>query len=91
MDLYLIYVESGLSDSAKSQLEVVFPDQHRQIDEKVVIVRAKDVNAKVVATMLGMQESEDPVRLIFKLNGSYSGYYYSDVLAWLSAEDQQVG
>ena len=57
------------------------------LSDNVLLIRNRVDNTQVLSDLLKMSEGIDTPKqagVIFKLNGSYNGYYYPELWEWLA-------
>ncbi len=88
MQLFLIVLTEEVADTVKSEAEKLplIQDTHVMTDQ-ALLVQSYVSNPQVISDMLRISENAElpQVGVVFKLNGSYSGYFYPQVWEWLAA------
>ncbi len=87
MDLFIILFQEPIPPET---VEIVksppLGNEVFRLSDRALLVRSYVDNPKVLSDLTGMSsESESPpVGVVFKLNGSYHGYYHKDLWDWLA-------
>ena len=91
MNLFIAIHEAKVTESAVEKVRSLVPNGVYEISDHVLLIRGPFEDASAVSTLLNLDSHpETPlVGLVFKLNGSYSGYYYNKFGEWL--KEAKVG
>ena len=79
MNLFLVVFDPDTTD-IEGQLGQLLVEAF-SISKNASLVAARVDNATIIRTLLGF--GEGTLGVVFKLNGSYSGYYYSGLIDFL--------
>ena len=86
-ELFLAYFAEPVSDAEVKRAETLF--ETYRLDEKVILLWAKNpIPASAPSDLFRMDEPEGPddnavTGVVFKLNGSFAGYYDKGLWKWL--------
>lgn len=86
MNLYAVIFDGKAPPGALEIANTVSRDEAFKISEGVFLVHSQIDDAGVLADMFGMEDrSRTPeFGVVFKLNGSYSGYFHNNLWEWLA-------
>ncbi len=80
---YLVVLEESVSDADKKRAKTLF-DVYQINENVIVLYSTNSVPTGVVSDLLELDDEK--VGIVFKLNGSYSGFYYSEFWDWLDED-----
>ena len=77
----------GLLEKASKSFQSVYP-----LSSNTWIIRANADSTDMLSDFLGMDVSTHPrtIGMVFKLNGSYSGYHYERLWDWLEEARERI-
>lgn len=90
MNLFAIIFNDAISAGTKAQLRETFADNNFfQLSDRVFLVRSYVSNPNNVSSIAGIgpSKSDDEASrsgVVFRLNGSYYGYYNGRLWDWLA-------
>ena len=86
MNLFVVIFRGEAPPKALEVANTVSRNEAYKISEGVFLVHSHIDNPEVLGDMFGMSDDSRPpqIGVVFKLNGSYSGYYHSDLWEWLA-------
>ena len=94
MHLFLIIFEEAIASAAKEKANALFaPEDIFEVSQTTLLLRAPTSDPGLLNQTFGLSDdaSEPNVGVIFKLNGSYSGYHHSDLWDWLKKVRETIG
>lgn len=87
MHLFLVIFDEAIASEAKERATPHVPTEGiYQLSDHVLLVRSPIDDSKYVGAFFGLDGSPnntDQVGVIFRLNGSYYGNYYTGLWDWL--------
>ena len=86
MHLFLVVFEEAVASEAKEQAEsTLLSNQIFLLAENTLLIQAPTSDPSLLTQMLGLfaEATEPKIGVIFKLNGTYSGYHRSNLWDWL--------
>ena len=86
MNFYLVVLAEGITPEVQAKADLLSGDSAYMLTEHSLLVRSWEDSPKSIRGALGIDESRTGV--VFKLNGSYSGHYSSNLWAWLREGEQ---
>ena len=87
MNLFLVTFQEPISSGLIQRAKTAFsPEQVFTLSDRQLLVRSSIENTKDLSAFFDLTgEGDDPASgVIFKLNGSYYGYYSSSLWDWLA-------
>ena len=81
MELFLVLFDPEIAHTFEDRMDSPLITETLPVSSNALLLAAKVDDAAAIRTLLGF--GEGAVGLVFKLNGSYSGYYYSNVVDFL--------
>ena len=94
MHLFLAIYDEEIAAEIKEQASSKFPpDGIYQLSGHILLVSSPINDSKYVSTLLGFPEGDVPsnVGIVFRLNGSYYGNYYSLFWDWIKKAREASG
>ena len=86
MNLFAVIFRGEAPARALEVANTVSRNEAFEISEGVFLVHSQIDSPEILGDMFGMSDdSGSPqIGVVFKLNGSYSGYYHNDLWEWLA-------
>ncbi len=87
MNLFLISFQEPVSSAIKDRAKAAFSSSQVFIlSDRLLLVRTSIENTKDLSAFFDLTgDGDDPISgVVFKLNGSYYGYYSSSLWDWLA-------
>ncbi len=93
MNLFVAIFEDDVSSATLERVKIQHPKNVYEISNRVLLIRSSADNPLTISEPLGMAGNDAELTgVVFKLNGSHSGYYYSHLWDWLTeARELPVG
>lgn len=88
MAIYAIILEEPITPQGEYAIQSVYPDAYK-VREGVFLVHSEDI-AQDIAIAVGIKTKDDGSNMsgvVFKLNGSYSGYAARAMWDWLRQKE----
>lgn len=84
--LYLAVLEEKIPHDVIEELS--HKEEVHSLSEYALLIRSSIYNPSTLRSELGigMPASKPRIGIVFRLNGSYSGYHYEKLLDWLSLD-----
>ena len=86
MHLFLVIFKEAIASKAKEQAEsTLLSNQVFVLSDNTLVIQAPTSDPSLLTQMFGLfaEATEPNIGVIFKLNGTYSGYHRSDLWDWL--------
>ena len=91
MNTFIAILDDSLPDAALERIKLSTSAMY-EITDRIFLIRAyadNPANINLLFNEPGQSESS-LVRVVFKLNGSYSGFYYPELWQWLQEARAQA-
>ena len=88
MHLFAVFFRDGIPEDFEAKLGGFSPSEPYRLSGDLVLFQSHVDNPQYLREPLGIDDSSAGV--LFKLNGSYSGYFSKSLWAWLT-EARPVG
>ena len=80
---FIVLFENPISKEEMERAEPLF-EPFKLKDDALLLYSRNQLPATVASDLFGLDSSKPGV--VFKLNGSFSGYYYAELFDWLREE-----
>ena len=89
-NLYIAIFQNAINDDTTKGIEVV--SSTYKLSSNALLVESEVAKASVLSDLLEIGDDLDPPRIgvVFKLNGSYSGFYAKDLWSWLEEIQERI-
>ncbi len=92
MNLFAVIFEDSMPSDILDIAETQPMRGGFQLSDQMIVVQSYAENPKVISDILGMTGPEESPKIgvVFKLNGSHSGYFHADLWDWLAEARGEV-